>query len=280
MHLPSIYRLALRHAQRIERALRECGVWSQERPAPERLQTKAAFGADTLAFPEWLQFILVERIRSIAKSLDDYPDGSQVAVNAWRVLDASPGMQPLRRALDEFDAFINAIPGMNPGLAGAWEFLDAVRHRDWTAAAPLITAASRGFCAHEPWLADGRGVSFAVRKWEWEADGYTVFVNARIRDHIGPLEERPLILRLADEEAEWHVDLAATHERSIANLKAAYFDMAAEQRRAIEAGHERIAERFEGLMLDIGTAMREGLAGYGIRADRITEAARELSPRR
>jgi len=101
------YAIATEWANRIEAALREAGMW-QEQPLPaEAYEFRQAFAMDTMAFSQWLQFIFLERIRSIIAERGNFPAKSQVAAQAVREFDGVIEASGLCSVLSEFDYWIN-----------------------------------------------------------------------------------------------------------------------------------------------------------------------------
>lgn len=95
-------------ADAIEGSMRTLGLWSAEPPPPERMDFRAAFGADTLAFVEWIQWVLMPRVRAgLADGGKSLPGRSEVSVYAARELDGQPEAQPLVDALRALDAAVN-----------------------------------------------------------------------------------------------------------------------------------------------------------------------------
>jgi uncharacterized protein YqcC (DUF446 family) len=102
------YDRASQYADRIEAELRGIGGW-QPLPLPEEAyQSRSAFGGDTMSFYQWLQFVLVPRIRDIAASSGQFPSSSQVGAYAVRELDGVNEASGLISLLSEFDEFIEA----------------------------------------------------------------------------------------------------------------------------------------------------------------------------
>jgi uncharacterized protein YqcC (DUF446 family) len=93
-------------ADAIERSMRSVGWWTEEPPPEERMNFQAAFGADTLAFQEWLQWVLVPRVRE-GLAAGSLPHRSEVASYAVRELDGAPDADEVIQALMDLDAAIN-----------------------------------------------------------------------------------------------------------------------------------------------------------------------------
>jgi uncharacterized protein YqcC (DUF446 family) len=93
-------------ADAIEREMRTIGWWTAEAPPAERIDFRAAFGADTLAFPEWLQWVLMPRLRE-GLAGGGLPGHSEVAAYAVREFDGLPDAAALIQALTDLDDAIN-----------------------------------------------------------------------------------------------------------------------------------------------------------------------------
>ena len=93
-------------ADAIESAMRDAGWWTAEPPPPERMNFQRAFGADTLAFQEWLQWILLPRVRE-GLAGGGLPGHSEVGTYAVRELDGAPDADAVIQALMDLDDAIN-----------------------------------------------------------------------------------------------------------------------------------------------------------------------------
>lgn len=93
-------------ADALEAELRRLGRWSAQRPPPEAFENMGAFGGRTLAFEQWIQFVLLERIREIVSTRGAFPSSSQVGVYAVRELDGDPDAGELGSLLSTLDWII------------------------------------------------------------------------------------------------------------------------------------------------------------------------------
>ena len=91
-------------AERIEAELRRLGRWSADPIDQARLVNMGAFGCNTLAAEEWLQHVLVPRIRTLAAAGDPLPSASETAVWATREFDGDGDAAALIDLLRELDA--------------------------------------------------------------------------------------------------------------------------------------------------------------------------------
>jgi uncharacterized protein YqcC (DUF446 family) len=104
------YQSAAAFADRIEQELRNLGVWRAE-PLPETAyDSQQAFFADTMTFYQWLQFVLLSRVREIVEARGQFPDQSSVGAYAVRELDGADEAAALVTALCEFDSFVERRP--------------------------------------------------------------------------------------------------------------------------------------------------------------------------
>lgn len=82
-------------ADAIEAELRRIQVWN-ESPAPfDRIAAGGAFGGGSVPFPEWVQVVLLARLREVAAGTIEAPARSQVGVYAVRELSGLPEYEPL-----------------------------------------------------------------------------------------------------------------------------------------------------------------------------------------
>lgn len=91
-------------ADAIEAELVRLGRWSTQRPPDETFVDMGAFGMKTLAPEQWLQFVLLPRVREVVKEQGEFPDSSNVAVWATRNFDGDPDADVLLGLLSDFDA--------------------------------------------------------------------------------------------------------------------------------------------------------------------------------
>jgi uncharacterized protein YqcC (DUF446 family) len=92
-----------RYLDQIEAEMRRIGMWQAEPLRPEHMKFTKAFGMDTMAFSQWLQFIFLPRVRE-AVAKNSFPKGSSVGAQAVREFDGQPEADRLLTLLSEFDA--------------------------------------------------------------------------------------------------------------------------------------------------------------------------------
>jgi uncharacterized protein YqcC (DUF446 family) len=103
------YEQATTFADRIESELRTLSAWRDE-PLPEAAyDSEQAFFADTMTFYQWLQFVLLPRVREIIEERGAFPPESSVGAYAVRELDGNDEAAGLITALCEFDSLIDGM---------------------------------------------------------------------------------------------------------------------------------------------------------------------------
>ena len=93
----------------IEAALKRMGAWQSEPLPPERYEFRQPFGMDTMAFEQWLQFVLIPRVRSIIETRGEFPPHSEVGAHAVREFDGRPEADTLCAILIEFDRLFGPV---------------------------------------------------------------------------------------------------------------------------------------------------------------------------
>jgi uncharacterized protein YqcC (DUF446 family) len=79
-------------------------------PAPAAaFQSKRAFFGDTMSFYQWLQWVLLARVRDIIATRGSFPSSSSVGAYAVRELDDCDEASQLIHSLCEFDRFIEDL---------------------------------------------------------------------------------------------------------------------------------------------------------------------------
>lgn len=74
----------------IESELKSIDQWSDHRPTDEAFQSEQPFFVDTMSFPQWLQFVFLERIRILVDEKSPLPDNCGVAPMAEEYFRALP----------------------------------------------------------------------------------------------------------------------------------------------------------------------------------------------
>ena len=87
----------------IKQAMRADGMWQAQPLEAEQYEFHQAFGADTMTFSQWLQFVLVPRVELVLSSRSTLPSNSSVGTKAIREFDSDPRAGGLVTLLCEFD---------------------------------------------------------------------------------------------------------------------------------------------------------------------------------
>ena len=101
------WRAALaRQLDAIEAELRHIGWWQLAPLPPEKLQFTQAFGADTMAFSQWLQFVFLPNARQAVDGKRPLPRRSMVGAQAVREFDGVEEAEQLCSLLSSLDVAI------------------------------------------------------------------------------------------------------------------------------------------------------------------------------
>lgn len=98
-----LYSAVERKISEIEAEMKRIGYWSLEPLPEEAYDFRQAFGMDTMAFSQWLQYILIPRVRTIIEQKGDFPSESMVGMQAVREFDGDATASGLVKLLSEFD---------------------------------------------------------------------------------------------------------------------------------------------------------------------------------
>jgi uncharacterized protein YqcC (DUF446 family) len=102
------HKLVLTKANEIEAELKRLNRWSETPLPEEKFENMGAFGSETMAFEQWIQFVLIDRIHEIVKGEGAFPSESNVGVYAVREFDGDLEAGTLIQLLSELDAMINS----------------------------------------------------------------------------------------------------------------------------------------------------------------------------
>lgn len=92
----------------LQTELKLAGLWSDTEPSKAPLSSIQPFGLDTLTFYEWLQFVLVKKLRLICDRRESLPDSSDVTTMAEEVFKSNEITAPaVIRILITVDRFIS-----------------------------------------------------------------------------------------------------------------------------------------------------------------------------
>jgi uncharacterized protein YqcC (DUF446 family) len=102
--MPPDYELVAARLDEIEAELHASGFWQRDPLPPDKYQFTQAFGLDTMAFSQWLQFVFIPRVRAIIAERGQFPAHSMVGAQAVREFDGVPAADRLVDLLADFDA--------------------------------------------------------------------------------------------------------------------------------------------------------------------------------
>ncbi|HLP44106.1 MAG TPA: YqcC family protein [Candidatus Nanoarchaeia archaeon] len=104
----------------IESEMKKLGMW-QDEPLPESAFTcKEAFCADSMTFPQWLQFVLIPQVQAVLAGEGVFPEKSELGIYAGQQFlayrknsagelvtagDGNNSEAKLVQLLHEFDSF-------------------------------------------------------------------------------------------------------------------------------------------------------------------------------
>ena len=90
--------------EQIEQQLRQLDLWSTTPPSPEALQSTEPFCVDTLNLSEWLQWILIPRMRALLEGQLPLPGNCNIlAIAEESFKELKQDYQPLLAAIKAFD---------------------------------------------------------------------------------------------------------------------------------------------------------------------------------
>ena len=95
-------------ANAIESELKSIGVWSSASSLPEeKFENMGAFGTNTMALVEWIQYVLLPIIQDVVKEKRKLPDESMIGVHAKREFDGDIQYAHLCELLTHLDDMAN-----------------------------------------------------------------------------------------------------------------------------------------------------------------------------
>lgn len=99
----------------IERELRMAGLWGRHSPSAEALASEHPFCIDTLTFEQWLQWVLLPRMKVLLEEDLPLPGASGVTEMAEVVWAArADSLAGVMRALQEFDRLLTTRARLAP----------------------------------------------------------------------------------------------------------------------------------------------------------------------
>ena len=100
------YRMIEVIVAQIEAEMRRIGYWQETPLTVEQYDFHAPFAMDRMDFTQWLQFILIPRVKTIVEKREAFPKTSSVAVQAIREYDGVLETDSLISLLNELDQIV------------------------------------------------------------------------------------------------------------------------------------------------------------------------------
>jgi uncharacterized protein YqcC (DUF446 family) len=92
----------------IEAEMRRIGLWEPQPPPPQALTSLIPFCHDTLRFEQWLQWVLLPKVKQIVESDEECPSSSDITPLAEHRFGQLPQQTAaLLQLLERFDKQIN-----------------------------------------------------------------------------------------------------------------------------------------------------------------------------
>ncbi len=92
----------------LEAEMRCIGLWEAEPPAPQALQSLVPFCHDTMRFEQWLQWVLLPKMKQVVESSEECPSSSEIAPLAeYRFEQLAQPTTVLLTLIERFDSHIN-----------------------------------------------------------------------------------------------------------------------------------------------------------------------------
>lgn len=92
-------------------SMQECGVWETATPTEKALASNEPFCVDTMAFEQWLRFVMIERFKVLLETGADLPVRCQIAPMAEDAFKSKPAekVANLVACLNRIDAHLSGV---------------------------------------------------------------------------------------------------------------------------------------------------------------------------
>jgi uncharacterized protein YqcC (DUF446 family) len=104
--LPPPYGRVAETVAAIELEMKRIGLWQRDPLPPEAFAVADAFGAQTMTYAQWLQFVLVPRTPEIIAARGEFTDRGGFATMGVRNFDGMEEAEPLIALLGELDRLV------------------------------------------------------------------------------------------------------------------------------------------------------------------------------
>ncbi len=93
----------------IEAEMRRIGLWANTPPPPEALRSLVPFCHDTLHFEQWMQWVLLPKMKRVVEDEEESPNSSDITPLAeYRITQLPHPTLRLLEQLEYFDHLINS----------------------------------------------------------------------------------------------------------------------------------------------------------------------------
>ncbi|RUO32045.1 hypothetical protein CWE12_03395 [Aliidiomarina sedimenti] len=96
----------------LQNELRDLQLWQSQAPSAEALQSTQPFAVDTLAFHQWLQFIMIPRMENLVQARRPLP--TSMAVSPMAVQVYSGQLKRHRMLINCLRELDQAVTGQDP----------------------------------------------------------------------------------------------------------------------------------------------------------------------
>lgn len=102
----------------LEFHMRDSGFWQKDSPSEWAFASELPFFHDRMSFPEWLQFVFIPNLQSLAESQSAWPEDCAVAPMADYYFDTNQQQATrLIRELEKIDALVSEHSNSEAPLA-------------------------------------------------------------------------------------------------------------------------------------------------------------------
>src|SRR6478735_3224862 len=102
-----LYKKVSAKATEIKAELKRLNRWQHEPMSAEKFENMGAFGSNTMAYEQWIQFVLLSRIQEIINERGEFPSDSNLSTYAIREFSGDYEASHLQDLLYDLDRIIN-----------------------------------------------------------------------------------------------------------------------------------------------------------------------------
>lgn len=100
----------------LEKELRDQHLWQQQAPTPEAMQSNQPYCFDTMAFPQWLQWIYLPQLKKMVEEGEYLPQESDIGEYAEQALQQEQAAEKLLLILQAIDEAFHDNAKQTPPL--------------------------------------------------------------------------------------------------------------------------------------------------------------------